>query len=706
MGRRKDYMDDGDDSSDEESGRINFDITEDDLEAEMAGFAGLGQRKRHHRNDDESSDEDDMPQRGGLGMSGLGPSFQPATPQKKETPTTPIPTEETQPKSRLKKPASAAAPPPGPGFGKFNAHSKGFGQKMLEKMGWKGKGLGADGAGIVNPVETKLRPARMGLSFRGFDERTEQAKYEDKLRKGEISSEEEVEETPKRRNAWKKTKEPAMTTSHNRKSRKPKTVYKTAAEIIADTEKDGIPSTQEHQQQKIIDMTGPTIREISMADIKRTDSPTLMEVTTRLPELRHNLRLIVDLARHDLENLSREKKSTAFRMQSMQDELSTIKQFLDKEQAQLRRLEELKEIARQLEKSSQVGLATGAFQKGDITALFGEQFDLLERDFSTDIKELEIDTLVISVWAPVWKYSSMTWQVLQDPTWGLHDVKRWKRLLTTNETEETASWSSRSKAQVKLVCTPFETMMNTIWLSKVRSAINNGWDIYEPDPMIQLMEEWEPVLPRFIYENIIQQLILPKIHRAVTDWNPRTDPIMIHTWVHPWFPTLRAWRLSELFTTIRHKLSVVLRQWHPSDESALHIISPWKDVWTPDQFEGFVLKSILPKLTLVLRNEFEVNPRDQQHMEVMMWCLAWKDLISETVFGQLLQHEFFTKWHAVLDQWLHLDIEQVNYDEISQWYRWWRQFFDSYGFDTNKIVMQEFRKALEMMNKAIGGGDE
>lgn len=454
-------MDDGDDSSDEESGRINFDITEDDLEAEMAGFAGATQRKRRHHNDDSSDDEDDI--RGGIGTRGglgMGPSFQPA---KKEAPEVSPIKEPIKEKARTK--PFVAAPPPGPGFGKFNAHSKGFGQKMLEKMGWKGKGLGADGEGIVNPVETKLRPARMGLSFRGFDERTEQAKYEDKLRKGEVSEEEDIPKTT-RRNAW-KAKEKNERVDTGRKWRKPKTVYKTAAEIIADTE-EGVPASS--TQQKIIDMTGPNIREISMSDIKRTDSPTLMEVTTRLPELRHNLRLIVDLARIDLENLSREKKSTAFKMKSMEEELTTIKEFLDKEQDQLRRLEEIKEIARNLEKSSKDALGTGAFENGNITALFGEQFDILERDFSADIKEMEIDKLVISVWAPVWKYRSMSWNVLEEPTWGIHDVKRWKSLLPKNEDEENGVWT-RSKNQIKTVCTPFETMMNTIWLSKVRSAI-------------------------------------------------------------------------------------------------------------------------------------------------------------------------------------------------------------------------------------------
>ncbi|CAO3644115.1 unnamed protein product [Mucor hiemalis] len=678
MGGRKDYMDNGDDSSDEELGELTLILLKTTLKRKCWGLM-----------------EDSQ---GGLG---LGSSFKPAQ-QFQETPEASPKKEPVKEKVRAR--PNVATPPPGPGFGQFNAHSKGFGQKMLEKMGWKGRGLGADGEGIVNPVETKLRPARMGLSFRGFDERTDQAKVEAKIRKGEVSEEEEEAPKGRRRNAWKaKEKVDRGDTVSSRKPRKQKTVYKTAAEIIAEAEDIPLPPPS---QQKVLDMTGPNIREISISDIKRTDSPTLMEVTTRLPELRHNLRLIVDLARNDLENLSREKQSTTFKMKSLEQELGSIKEKLDREAEQLQKIEKLKQIVGNLDRISKDALGTGAFENGNITAIFGEQFDILEREFESEVKTMDIDAIVISVWAPVWKYRFIHWNVLEEPNWGVIDVKRWKRLLTSNDDEDAErGWtSSRQQQKSNLICTPYETMMNTIWLSKVRSAINNQWDIHDPDPIIQLMEEWEPVLPRFIYENIIYQLILPKINRAVSDWNPRTDPIMIHSWIHPWFTTLKPWRLAELFTSIRHKLSIVLRQWHPSDESALHIISPWKNVWTPEQLENFTTKAIIPKLTLVLRNEFEVNPRDQK-MEPFIWCLAWKDLISETVLGQLLQHEFFTKWHAVLQKWLLLDIEHINYDQISDWYRWWRQVFDSYGLDSNKVVRQELRKALDMMNKALGRDD-
>lgn len=41
-------------------------------------------------------------------------------------------------------------------FAKFNAHSKGIGLKLMQKMGYKvGSGLGQDGKGIVNPIDVK-----------------------------------------------------------------------------------------------------------------------------------------------------------------------------------------------------------------------------------------------------------------------------------------------------------------------------------------------------------------------------------------------------------------------------------------------------------------------------------------------------------------------------------------------------------------------
>ena len=118
--------------------------------------------------------------------------------------------------------ASPTPPPPKPNLSASeNAHFRKiegtFGARMLAKMGWEtGTGLGAEGRGIVVPIETKSRPKNMGIAFKGFGERTEQSKAEAR-RRGEVVSDDEDEErkkkvtkgkekADKRSDAWKKPK--------------------------------------------------------------------------------------------------------------------------------------------------------------------------------------------------------------------------------------------------------------------------------------------------------------------------------------------------------------------------------------------------------------------------------------------------------------------------------------------------------------------
>lgn len=130
-----------------------------------------------------------------------------------------------------------------------------FGARMLSKMGWQaGTGLGTTGDGIVTPIESKLRPQKMGIAFKGFKEKTEQSKLEAK-RRGEVVSDEEDEKTKKFRKKAKEQQEKRSDAWKRPKKVKTKTEHKSYEQILAEA---GEPASVSGIGQ-IIDATGAVV---------------------------------------------------------------------------------------------------------------------------------------------------------------------------------------------------------------------------------------------------------------------------------------------------------------------------------------------------------------------------------------------------------------------------------------------------------------
>jgi tuftelin-interacting protein 11 len=84
---------------------------------------------------------------------------------------------------------------------------------------------------------------------------------------------------------------------------------------------------------------------------------------------------------------------------------------------------------------------------------------------------------------------------------------------------------------------PYHGLLWHAWMPAFRGLVGQ-WTCKNADPMVDLIESWEKILPNWIMENILDQLILPRIQKEVDSWNPLTDLIPIHAWIHPWLPRL------------------------------------------------------------------------------------------------------------------------------------------------------------------------
>ena len=40
--------------------------------------------------------------------------------------------------------------------------------------------------------------------------------------------------------------------------------------------------------------------------------------------------------------------------------------------------------------------------------------------------------------------------------------------------------------------------------------------------------------------NVLDQMVIPRLQHGVESWDPTTDTIPMHTWVHPWLPVTGA----------------------------------------------------------------------------------------------------------------------------------------------------------------------
>jgi tuftelin-interacting protein 11 len=91
-------------------------------------------------------------------------------------------------------------------------------------------------------------------------------------------------------------------------------------------------------------------------------------------------------------------------------------------------------------------------------------------------------------------------------------------------------------------------------------VLSNEWDATDATPAVALFEAWLDLIPPFIQDNILDQLILPRVQRAMSDWKPKRSSASgsLHSIVFAWLP-LVGLRAEDLLSDAKRRVKSLFR---------------------------------------------------------------------------------------------------------------------------------------------------
>nr|KYP62091.1 Tuftelin-interacting protein 11 [Cajanus cajan] len=278
--------------------------------------------------------------------------------------------------------------------GKFEKHTKGIGMKLLEKMGYKGGGLGKNEQGILAPIEAKLRAKNSGIGFNESKETMPLPALQQEKKSVPEVTQPAVGRTKER--SWSK---------QARLKKKKDEEYITAEELLASKQEQELEVVQ-----KVYDMRGPQVRVLTnLSDLNAEEKAKENDVP--MPELQHNIALIVRLAETDIQEIDRDlrrERETALSLKKEKEKLETEAAF---QKQQLDNLEEIMSLLDHVGEENTLGTLT----LDSLARCFGD----LRKRYADNYKLCNLSCIACSYALPLFIRVFQGWDPLRNPSHGL-----------------------------------------------------------------------------------------------------------------------------------------------------------------------------------------------------------------------------------------------------------------------------------------------
>ena len=322
-------------------------------------------------------------------------------------------------------------------FGKWESHTKGIGMKLLQGMGWKaGEGLGIARQGISRPIDVNVRRRGQALQDRG--ERTQQSKEDF----GAHDSEEEEE--AKFRDQLQQWRVGSVVEDGGR-GRRPKYVFKTADEV-AQAAAGATPIVGAMANVKVIDMTGRTTRvttgydNLGRSAAASGSSVSLVPADVPMPELQHNIGLLVDFAAADIQSVSSKLEYEQKTVSGLVEERVRVKASLDRDTERIRRLGAVMGLVNQLQTLTHDTVKVAEADAGRCQRLL-QQF---QAEYPEEFQLYGLgSTVAVAVALPILRSRMALWRSpLDNPRHELAATSAWMALLAEADNDGVLDFSA------------------------------------------------------------------------------------------------------------------------------------------------------------------------------------------------------------------------------------------------------------------------